>query len=409
MQSLKRVVPSMSYLTYQLSSPEPPCKRARSPEEDVAVAAAMLGTNAAATAAVEAEKIAATSSSPVPARSQEIDIQFAVGRLGIGYTGNRVTGLAPGGQAEAKGVSLGWAILAVNGSPMADDNAFISERIASLNSAGRAVAIRFSTLAGDIEQQAVAAADRVSRDMATGASDMAEGASAEADGGQPALPTSTSNTARENAKFSLVDSTDMLTAPLTEGPMAASTEGPMAVSAEGPTAAPTEEPTAVSKGQAMLVAAACPRADALCKCHAGHTLVPAKTETAGMRCDECALKVPKGTLLHGCAECDWDICVTCLTSKEAGDDRMDGNTPDRIAASEAESKEKRKEAPTEGEMSKDVPMDVLTEAPAEVPAEADSSARRAWAVPASSGATGSAGESAAVGVDGWSAVAPLAL
>ena len=51
-------------------------------------------------------------------------------------------------------------------------------------------------------------------------------------------------------------------------------------------------------------------------CHEGHPLEVMQTDEDGYFCNECDQPFPAGTTLHGCSECDWDICQACLASSE---------------------------------------------------------------------------------------------
>ena len=51
-------------------------------------------------------------------------------------------------------------------------------------------------------------------------------------------------------------------------------------------------------------------------CDADHPLTAAPTAKRGVRCDSCKKRFPLGTIMHGCAECEWDICEKCLGLRE---------------------------------------------------------------------------------------------
>lgn len=43
-----------------------------------------------------------------------------------------------------------------------------------------------------------------------------------------------------------------------------------------------------------------------------HPLTRFTTESAGYGCDSCGGRLPKGSTLHGCRECDFDLCDNCF-------------------------------------------------------------------------------------------------
>jgi hypothetical protein len=49
-----------------------------------------------------------------------------------------------------------------------------------------------------------------------------------------------------------------------------------------------------------------------CRCD----LVVFQTEHTGYGCDGCDMSVPQGTTLHGCRECDFDLCSPCAENRQ---------------------------------------------------------------------------------------------
>ena len=47
------------------------------------------------------------------------------------------------------------------------------------------------------------------------------------------------------------------------------------------------------------------------KCANGHGLIRFKTPRDGFGCDLCSQSIPIDTVMYGCNECNYDICVSC--------------------------------------------------------------------------------------------------
>ena len=52
------------------------------------------------------------------------------------------------------------------------------------------------------------------------------------------------------------------------------------------------------------------------KCKRDHPLVSYTTPANGYGCDRCESKFPKGTLLHGCRGCNYDLCGACAAASD---------------------------------------------------------------------------------------------
>jgi hypothetical protein len=49
-----------------------------------------------------------------------------------------------------------------------------------------------------------------------------------------------------------------------------------------------------------------------CRCE----LAVFRTEHVGYGCDGCGMRAPQGTTLHGCRECDFDLCSPCAENRQ---------------------------------------------------------------------------------------------
>jgi hypothetical protein len=54
-----------------------------------------------------------------------------------------------------------------------------------------------------------------------------------------------------------------------------------------------------------------------CRCE----LVVFRTEHADYGCGGCGMSVPQGTTLHGCRECDFDLCSPCAENRQRRQER----------------------------------------------------------------------------------------
>ena len=70
------------------------------------------------------------SSTSAEAPPLEKTIEFFPGPLGIGYTGNLVTGLHPSGQGQRRGVRLGWRFLKIDETVVPNDDEVIHMELA---------------------------------------------------------------------------------------------------------------------------------------------------------------------------------------------------------------------------------------------------------------------------------------
>ena len=64
------------------------------------------------------------------------------------------------------------------------------------------------------------------------------------------------------------------------------------------------------------------------KCDNGHGLIGFKTPRYGFGCDVCSQLIPTDTVMYGCNECNYDICVSCEEKylgerKNKNDDKED--------------------------------------------------------------------------------------
>ena len=61
------------------------------------------------------------------------------------------------------------------------------------------------------------------------------------------------------------------------------------------------------------------------KCANGHGLIRFKTPRDGFGCDLCSQSIPIDTVMYGCNECNYDICVSCeentLGERKQDDDK----------------------------------------------------------------------------------------
>jgi len=58
-------------------------------------------------------------------------------------------------------------------------------------------------------------------------------------------------------------------------------------------------------------------------CPSGHALTEMVRQQTPYMCDVCHQRIPPGTKLHGCRECNYDTCSKCLESQKEGKDEED--------------------------------------------------------------------------------------
>jgi len=82
-----------------------------------------------------------------PAQGTDLQVSFAPDKLGLKYTGNRVTQVTPGGQAEKKGVQVDWLIKKVGETLVANESTstVVFETIKHCVDAGQDFTINFAT------------------------------------------------------------------------------------------------------------------------------------------------------------------------------------------------------------------------------------------------------------------------
>eukprot|EP00397_Hematodinium_sp_SG-2012_P042350 GEMP01046827.1.p1 GENE.GEMP01046827.1~~GEMP01046827.1.p1 ORF type:complete len:147 (+),score=29.74 GEMP01046827.1:105-545(+) len=85
-------------------------------------------------------------------------VEFCFGALGLDLVQDEVTHVSPGGQAEVKGVKVGWKISMVSGQPMSDVT-LIRGEINKARRTGKHFFIIFSKPASELQADLMAAAN----------------------------------------------------------------------------------------------------------------------------------------------------------------------------------------------------------------------------------------------------------